>query len=60
MYRRRTCRHCRESFLPRSPNQQVHALCRPLRRRKYLHRYQREYQRKVRAELKQGWEDMEA
>lgn len=60
MYRRRTCKRCRQAFQPRSPNQQVHARCRLFLRRQYLQRYHREYQRKVRRELKQDWEGMAA
>lgn len=60
MYRRRTCRHCRKGFVPGYPNQQAHTQCRPLRRKKLSRVYQREYQRRVRAELKRSWEEIGA
>lgn len=60
MYRRRTCRHCRKGFTPEFPNQQAHIECRPLRRRKLSRVYQRDYQRRLRAEFKRSWEDIAA
>ena len=56
MYRRKVCQHCRKGFFPASPNQQSHEKCRAVWRRKYMHHYMRDYQRKTRQELKRDWE----
>ncbi|MHB2025142.1 MAG: hypothetical protein ACYCPQ_00680 [Elusimicrobiota bacterium] len=52
-YSKRACRNCKGTFFPAFPNQQTHAGCRRLWKR----RYRREYERKARRELKRGWDD---
>lgn len=54
--RLRVCRFCKKGLWPWYCNQRIHRKCLPLWRRRYM----RDYQRRVRAELKKGWDEVTA
>ena len=52
-YPPRECLVCKENFRPVFPNQQIHPKC----KRSWKLSYFRDYQRKLRKDLKRGWDE---